>query len=103
MSGRIEKLLVDISDTVSQGQVVGELDNAEYVQAVAQAQADLVVARANLAQAKSALEIADRELERTRKLLKRGIASDSEFDALKAEQLVKNAQLQVAARTADQG
>ena len=96
VSGRIEKLLVDISDTVSQGQVVGELDNAEYVQAVAQAQADLVVARANLAQAKSALEIADRELERTRKLLKRGIASDSEFDALKAEQLVKNAQLQVA-------
>ncbi|HKI50140.1 MAG TPA: biotin/lipoyl-binding protein, partial [Desulfobacteria bacterium] len=37
VSGRIEKLLVDISDTVTQGQVVGQLDNAEYVQAVTQA------------------------------------------------------------------
>ncbi|MCG6877582.1 MAG: efflux RND transporter periplasmic adaptor subunit [Deltaproteobacteria bacterium] len=96
VSGRIEKLLVDISDTVTQGQVVGQLDNAEYVQAVTQAQADLVVAEANLAKAKSDLENADRELERTRKLLKRGIASDSEFDALKADQLAKKAQLQVA-------
>ena len=96
VSGRIEKLLVDISDTVKQGQVVGELDNAEYVQAVTQAQADLVVAKANLAKARSDLEIADREFERTQKLLKRGIASDSEFDALKADQLTKKAQLQVA-------
>ena len=96
VSGRIEKLLVDISDTVTQGQVVGELDNAEYVQSVTQAQADQVVAKANLAKAGSDLENADREFERTRKLLKRGIASDSEFDALKADQLSKKAQLQVA-------
>jgi len=96
VSGRIEKLLVDISDTVRQGQVVGELDNAEYVQAVAQAKADLVVAKANLVMAKSALEIAKREFERTRKLLKQGIASDSEFDVNKADQLAKKAQLQVA-------
>jgi RND family efflux transporter MFP subunit len=96
VSGRIEKLLVDISDSVTQGQVVGQLDNAEYVQAVTQAQADLVVAKANLVKAKSALEIADREFARTQKLRKRGIASDSEFDALKADQLGKKAQLQVA-------
>jgi len=96
VSGRIEKLLVDISDTVTQGQVVGQLDNAEYVQAVTQAQADLVVAEANLAKAKSDLENADREFERTVKLRKRGIASDSEFDALKADQLAKKALLQVA-------
>ena len=96
VSGRIEKLLVNISDTVQQGQVVGELDNAEYVQAVTQANADLVVAKANLAMAKSALEIGNREFARTKKLLKQGIASDSEFDALKADLLAKEAQLQVS-------
>ena len=96
VSGRIEKLLVDLSDIVTQGQVVGELDNAEYVQAVTQAKADLVVARANLTKARSDLEIADREFERTKKLLKRGISSDSEFDVLKADRLAKKAQLQVA-------
>ena len=96
VSGRVEKLLVNISDIVKRGQVVGELDNAEYVQAVAQAKADLVVAKANLAMAKSALAIANREFERTRQLLKRGIASDSEFDTRQADQLTRQAQLQVA-------
>ena len=96
VSGRVEELFVNLADTVKRGQVVAELDNAEYVQAVAQAKADLVVARANRAMAKSALEIANREFERTRKLLKRGIASDSEFDAARADQLAKQAQLEVA-------
>lgn len=96
VSGRVEELFVNLADTVRRGQVVAELDNAEYVQAVAQAKADLVVAKANRAMAKSALEIANREFDRTRKLLKRGIASDSEFDAAKADQLAKQAQLEVA-------
>jgi RND family efflux transporter MFP subunit len=96
VSGRVEKLFVNLSDTVRRGEVVGELENAEYVQAVAQAKADLVVAKANLAMAKSALEIANREFERTKKLLKRGIASDSEFDTARADQLSKQAQLEVA-------
>jgi multidrug efflux pump subunit AcrA (membrane-fusion protein) len=70
VSGRVERVLVNIADTVRRGQVVAELDNDEYVQAVAQARADLEVARANLSEAESALEIADREFKRTESLLK---------------------------------
>ena len=97
VSGRVERVIVNIADTVKRGQVVAELDNDEYVQAVAQAQADLAVARAKLSEAKSALEIAKREFKRTESLLKRGIASDSEFDAINQDQLAKQAQLNVAA------
>jgi RND family efflux transporter MFP subunit len=97
VSGRVERVIVNIADTVKRGQVVAELDNDEYVQAVAQAQADLEVARAKLSEAKSALEIANREFKRTESLLKRGIASDSEFDAARQDQLAKQAQLKVAA------
>ena len=97
VSGRVERVIVNIADTVKRGQVVAELDNDEYVQAVAQAQADLAVARAKLSEAKSALEIANREFKRTESLLKRGIASDSEFDAANQDQLAKQAQLKVAA------
>ena len=97
VSGRVERVIVDIADTVKRGQVVAELDNDEYVQAVAQAEADLLVARANLSEAKSALEIAKREFKRTESLLERGIASDSEFDAARQDQLAKQAQLEVAA------
>jgi RND family efflux transporter MFP subunit len=96
VSGRVERVFVNIADTVERGQVVAELDNDEYVQAVAQAQADLAVAQANLSEAKSALEIASREFKRTESLLKRGIASDSEFDAAKQDQMAKQAQLKVA-------
>jgi RND family efflux transporter MFP subunit len=96
VSGRVERVLVNIADRVKRGQVVAELDNAEYIQAVAQAEADLVVARANLAKAGSDLEIATREFKRTESLLKRGIASDSEFDAAGQDKLAKLAQLKVA-------
>ena len=97
VSGRVEHVFVNIADTVDRGQVVAELDNDEYVQAVAQAQADLEVARAKLSEATSALENAGREFERTESLLKRGVASDSEFDAARQERLAKQAQLKVAA------
>ena len=90
VSGRVERVFVNIADTVKRGQVVAELDNDEYVQAVAQAQADLVVARANLSEAKSALEIANREFKRTESLLTRGIASDSVFDAANQDQLANS-------------
>ena len=96
VSGRVERVLVNIADRVKRGQVVAELDNAEYIQAVAQAEADLVVTRANLAKAGSDLEMATREFKRTESLLKRGIASDSEFDAAGQDQLAKQAQLKVA-------
>jgi len=97
VSGRVEHVFVNIADTVKRGQVVAELDNDEYVQAVAQARADLEVARANLSKAGSDLETANREFKRTESLVKRGIASDSEFDAARQDQLAKQALLKVAA------
>ena len=96
VSGRVERVLVNIADAVQRGQVVAELDNDEYVQAVTQAQADLAVARANRSEAQSVLEIANREFKRTESLRQRGIASDSELDAARQDLLVKRAQLTVA-------
>ncbi|MEE4353755.1 MAG: efflux RND transporter periplasmic adaptor subunit [Desulfatiglans sp.] len=96
VSGRVLRMIVNIADTVNRDQVVAELDNDEYVQAVAQATADLAVVKAKLSEAGSALEIADREFKRTDLLLKRGIASDSDFDSARQDQLEKQAQLEVA-------
>ncbi|MGA6993089.1 MAG: efflux RND transporter periplasmic adaptor subunit [Candidatus Deferrimicrobiaceae bacterium] len=96
VNGRIERIAVNLADTVKRGQVVAELDNDEYVQEVAQAKADLEVARANLSEAKSALEIADRDLERIRTLRGRGVASESQLDGARANHLTKQAQVEVA-------
>ena len=96
VSGRVERLAANLSDTVSRGQLVAELDNDEYVQAVAQARAELAVAKANLAEAVSALEIAGRELERITRLRERGVASEANLDTAQANRLAKEAQLEVA-------
>ncbi|MEJ2525786.1 MAG: efflux RND transporter periplasmic adaptor subunit [Desulfuromonadales bacterium] len=96
VAGRVERLTVNIADPVTRGQVVGELDSEEYVQAVAQARADLAVSKANLAEAKNALEITRRELDRIETLRQRGVASESQLDAVKANELAKQAELEVA-------
>jgi len=90
------RLAVDVADQVARGQAVAELDNDEFVQAVALAQADLAVAKANLIEARSGLELSNREIERATTLLERGVASDSQFDAVQADQLAKQARLDVA-------
>jgi len=95
IAGRIEELTVDLADTVTRGQVVAKLDNDEHLQAVAQAQADLAVAEANLAEADSLLTIAERELERVDKLRDRGVSSESQRDVAKADQLAKQAHVAV--------
>ncbi len=96
VAGRLERLTVNISDEVSRGELVGQLEDDEYVQAVAQAEADLAVARANLSEARSELEIANRELERAETLRQRGVASESQLDSARAGQLAKQVKSEVA-------
>ena len=96
VSGRVVKVAVDVADPVHRGQVVATLDAAEYEQAVTQAEADLAVAEANLAEAKSAQVIAQRALERMTQMHERGVASASQLDLVKAEELGKRAAITVA-------
>lgn len=96
ISGRVERLAVDLSDFVKRGQVVAGLDDDEYVQSVAQAEAELAVAKANLQEAVSTLEIAERELARVKTLTSQGIGSESQLDIATADQLARQAAVQVA-------
>lgn len=96
VGGRIQSLNADLADTVKRGQLVAELDSDEAFQAVLQARADLAVAKANQAEAVSALEIAAREFDRIKTLKQRGVASDSQYDAAMASRLGKQSRLEVA-------
>ncbi len=95
VGGRIEDIGVNLADTVSRGQVVARLDNDEYRQELTQAEAELAVARANLAEAQNLLEIANRELQRIETLNQRGVSSEAERDTARANQLARSAHLQV--------
>lgn len=96
VSGRLERLTVNISDSVQRGELVGDLDNEEYIQAVALAEADLAVTKANLSEARSAMQTANRELERIRTLRQRGVASEVQLDSASANQLAKRVEYEVA-------
>lgn len=103
VGGRVERLLVDLADPVSQGQVVAELDDAEQSAGVAEAAAELAVQRANLAEAQSAFEIAERQLKRTETLHREGLVADTELDAAKSRHLAESTRLEVAKAQVKQG
>jgi RND family efflux transporter MFP subunit len=96
ISGRLEKIMVNIGDTVKGGQLVAVLDDDEYRQQVLQAKAELEVAKANLQERKSTIENAKREYERTVTLRKKKIASESQLDAAESEFKTQQAKLKVA-------
>ena len=82
--GRLERLLVDIGDTVKQGQLVALLDAEESAEQVRQFKAELDVARATVEESRSALERGRNDYDRAKALFAKEIASQAELDAAKA-------------------
>ena len=78
--GRLEKITVDVGDAIKSGRLIAQLDDDEYAQQVEQARAELAVAQATVAESKSALEVAKRELDRVTALREKKVASESELD-----------------------
>lgn len=97
VAGRITSLHVDIGDEVAPGAVVAMLDDDEFEQAVATAQAELDVAEAESLRAEKALELARRNHDRVTGLREIEIASASELDVALADLDAREAELQVAA------
>jgi len=62
VAGRLEKLLVDIADPVKGDQLIAVLDAAEYEEQVAQAKAELAVAKASAEQVRLGASLDDDEL-----------------------------------------
>jgi RND family efflux transporter MFP subunit len=96
IAGRLEKILVNIGDTIKGAQLVAVLDDEEYHHQVNEAIAELEVAQANFEERDNALQNAKREYERTVALRQKKIASESELDAAKSEYKGQQAKLKVA-------
>ncbi len=96
IGGLVERVHVDIGDPVRRGQVVVELDDDEAAQSLAEAEAELAVARAELEQARADTSLSRRELERTRTLAQRELASQSELDTASARAEAQQAAVAVA-------
>lgn len=96
VSGTLRNLHVDIGDSVVPGQLLAELDDAEFQHQFNQANAELAVAKASVTEAKAAADVAKVEFKRAQSLRKQKIASQSERDQAQAESQAKNARVDVA-------
>jgi RND family efflux transporter MFP subunit len=96
VSGRLVRLTADMGDEVRRGDLVAVLDSAEYAQQVAQAQAELDVARAVLEEAESGREVAQNDLKRIADLHGERVASDAQLDEARARHRAMEARAQVA-------
>jgi RND family efflux transporter MFP subunit len=96
ITGKLEKIYVNIGDEVKQGQLIALIDDDESVQQVDQARAELDVAKANTEENRSALNLARREFERAKALREKKIVSESELDAAEAQYKAALAKQKVA-------
>ncbi|MBN1154723.1 efflux RND transporter periplasmic adaptor subunit [candidate division KSB1 bacterium] len=81
VTGRIIEIRKRIGDTVKNGELLARIDDAEYEQALREAEANLKISEASLTEAIGQFELAKQELERVQSLQAKGIASSSELDA----------------------
>jgi len=96
ISGRLQRLAVNIGDRVGRGDLIATLDDDEIAQQLDQVRAELAVARANVEEARSALDNTRREYERVRALRERTIASQAELDTAEANLAAAEAREKVA-------
>ena len=75
ITGRLERIFVDVGDPVREGQLIAELEGAELAQQVLRADAALAVAEATLAQREAELENARAEELRAADLFAQGLLS----------------------------
>ncbi|MCU0610800.1 MAG: efflux RND transporter periplasmic adaptor subunit [Candidatus Eisenbacteria bacterium] len=96
ISGRLVTLAPRIGDWVDSGEIVGLLEDAEYEQGVIEAEANLNIARASLAEVGIQFELAHQEKDQVETLQAKGIASPSELDAAVSNHAALAARLDLA-------
>ncbi len=96
VSGNIKRLYVDFNSIVTNGEVIAQLDPANYNAQVAQMRGDL-------ANAKAALELAQAEEERSQALYESKIVAKSDYDTAVAALHQAQAQVMVKEAALQQG
>ena len=93
VSAKLVSLKFDIGDKIKKGDLIAQLDDSNYEQAVLQAQAELEVAKAKDVEVKALLKLRKSQYERLKLLLDRNATSDSEFENAESAMKVQEAAL----------
>ncbi len=106
ISGRMEYLAVSEGSVVKKGEIIARLENQDYRASVAQAEAELLRARAALREAEATRDQLRRDVARARDLLKANLISsqgaedlEAQLTAAEARVGVQEAQVQASVAT----
>jgi RND family efflux transporter MFP subunit len=102
VSGRIIRINKRIGDWVQPGEFIAKIDDGEYQQMVLEAEANLRISHANLAETKSQSELAAQELGRVQSLQEMQIASRSDLDAAQTKYDALQSRIELAEAQVEQ-
>ena len=102
VSGRIIAIRKRIGDWIEAGEVIANLDDAEYQQGVLEAEANLRIAEASLKEAQIQLQQARQDKERVESLHAKGIASPAELETAVSSYSAQQSRLQLAKAQVEQ-
>jgi macrolide-specific efflux system membrane fusion protein len=97
VSGQLKKIHVDIGDTVTQGQLLAEIDPRVYQAQVEAGEAHLNSLRAQLDQQKAAAALAEQNLKRNQSLISANAVSQQALQESESQAAVARAQVQAVA------
>ncbi len=94
--GRVGKLHVEKGDKVHKGQILAELDRSDLEKGLTAAKEDLTAAQLNVKKAIEGLNYQNEMLEKMKELYDDGTISEDQFDQLKLQITIANAELEQA-------
>jgi RND family efflux transporter MFP subunit len=102
VTGRVLTIRKRIGDFVRRGEEIARIDDAEYQQAVIEAEANLRIANASLNEANSQFALATQELERAQSLKEKGIASPAELETAQTSFTARQSQVTLSQAQVEQ-
>ncbi|MBL8191913.1 MAG: efflux RND transporter periplasmic adaptor subunit [Acidobacteria bacterium] len=96
IAGRITQINVDVGQAVGRGTLIATIEDDEIRQQIERSKASIAVADASIAQREAELNNAKVELDRRKQLVKDGVLSQQELDALEMRHRVAASQLELA-------
>jgi RND family efflux transporter MFP subunit len=102
VSGRVIEIYKRIGDRVRSGEMLARIDDAEYQQAVREAEANLKIAEATVAESKTQLDLAREQRDRMESLRDKDLASAAELDAAVSDFSAKESRYRLALAQVEQ-
>ncbi|HHS13449.1 MAG TPA: efflux RND transporter periplasmic adaptor subunit [bacterium] len=96
ITGRVLSIDKRIGDSVRRDEILVRIDDAEYQQAVREAEANLRIAQATLREAMSQFELSRQDLDRIRSLQEKEIATASELETATTNFEAQQSRIQLA-------